>query len=98
MFFTDNGSDGDSDSEDSFIRRSQNKVMCPLSDSSENDCSHDDKNDIQNVRENMGQNGQIGYLRTCTENPGVKQIPSDSTNVSEVVELFFGDNVFKILY
>jgi hypothetical protein len=27
----------------------------------------------------------------------VKQIPSDSTKVSEIIELFFGDNFFEIL-
>jgi hypothetical protein len=32
-----------------------------------------------------------------TGNPGVKQIPSDSTQVSEVAELFFGDSFFDML-
>jgi hypothetical protein len=31
-----------------------------------------------------------------TGNPGVKQIPCDPTKVSEIIELFFGDN-FKML-
>jgi hypothetical protein len=29
-------------------------------------------------------------------NPGVKQIPSDPKKVSEIIELFFGDNFFEM--
>jgi hypothetical protein len=32
-----------------------------------------------------------------TGNPGVKQIPSDPTQVSEIAELFFGDSFFDML-
>jgi hypothetical protein len=32
-----------------------------------------------------------------TRNPGVKRILSDPTKVSEIMELFFGDNFFEIL-
>jgi hypothetical protein len=36
-------------------------------------------------------------LRQFTGNPGVKQIPSDPTQVSEVAELFFADSFFDML-
>jgi hypothetical protein len=36
-------------------------------------------------------------LRHFTGNPGVKQIPSDPTKVSEIIELFFGGNFFEML-
>jgi hypothetical protein len=32
-----------------------------------------------------------------TGNPGVKQIPSDPTKVSEIIKLFFGDSFFEML-
>jgi hypothetical protein len=32
-----------------------------------------------------------------TGNSGVKQIPSDTTKVSEIIELFFKDNFFEML-
>jgi hypothetical protein len=36
-------------------------------------------------------------LGEFTGNPGVKQIPSDPTQVSEIAELFFGDSFFDML-
>jgi hypothetical protein len=36
-------------------------------------------------------------LEDFTGNPGVKQIPSDPTQVSDVAELFFGDSFFDML-
>jgi hypothetical protein len=36
-------------------------------------------------------------LGPFTGNPGVKQIPSDQTKVSGIIELFFGDNFFQML-
>jgi hypothetical protein len=36
-------------------------------------------------------------LGPFTANSGVKQIPSDPTKVSEIIELFFGDNFFEML-
>jgi hypothetical protein len=36
-------------------------------------------------------------LGPFTGNPGVKQIPCDPTKVSEIIELFFGDNFFEML-
>jgi hypothetical protein len=36
-------------------------------------------------------------LGRSTGNPGVKQIPSGSTKVSEIVELFFRDSFFEML-
>ena len=80
---------GDPDSEDSIIKRGQNKTVCPLSDYRESDSSNDDNNDIQNLAEGyVGQNRQISYLTTFTENPGVKKITSDPEKFSEVAELF----------
>ena len=45
--FSDSGTDSDSDSKDSIIKRMQNKTVHPLSDYSESDSS-DDNNVIQN--------------------------------------------------
>jgi hypothetical protein len=36
-------------------------------------------------------------LGPFTGNPGVKQIPPDPTNLSEIIELFSGDNFFDML-
>jgi hypothetical protein len=36
-------------------------------------------------------------LGPFTGKPGVKQIPSDPTKVSEITEFFFGDNFFEML-
>jgi hypothetical protein len=36
-------------------------------------------------------------LGWSAENPGAKQISSDPTKVSEIIELFFGDNFFEML-
>ncbi|PNF36763.1 hypothetical protein B7P43_G11572 [Cryptotermes secundus] len=36
-------------------------------------------------------------LGKCTGDPGVRQMPSDPTQVSEVAELFFGDSFFDML-
>jgi hypothetical protein len=58
----------------------------------------DDSNDTSNarattwVREDKSLN-----LGPFTGNPGVKQIPSDSTKVSEIIELFYGWNFLEML-
>jgi hypothetical protein len=36
-------------------------------------------------------------LGPFTGNPGVRQIPSDPTKVSELIELFFRDSFFEML-
>jgi hypothetical protein len=36
-------------------------------------------------------------LGPLTLTPGVKQVPSDPTKVSEIIELFFRDNFFEML-
>jgi hypothetical protein len=36
-------------------------------------------------------------LGRSTGNPGVKQIPSDPTKVSELIGPFFGDHFFEML-
>jgi hypothetical protein len=36
-------------------------------------------------------------LGCSTRNPGVKQIPSDTTKVPDIIDLFFGDNFFEML-
>ena len=44
--FSDSGSDSDSDSEESVVRRRPNKTVSPFSDYSESDNSDDDNNKI----------------------------------------------------
>jgi hypothetical protein len=46
----------------------------------------------------VGERRQNSKFKTFTGNPGVKQIPSDATKVSEIIELFFGDYFFEMLF
>jgi hypothetical protein len=41
--------------------------------------------------------GKTPTLEPFTGNPGVKEIPTDPTKVSEIRELFFGDSFFEML-
>ena len=91
LSISDTFSDNWFDSEDFVIRR-QSKTRDPVSDYGKNDSSDD-----YNVIQNLGWNTCVKtdfYTRTFTRNQGVKQIPLDSTNVSEAVELFFGEKTF----
>jgi hypothetical protein len=44
----------------------------------------------------MGKEDKTPNLGPFTGNPGVKQIPSDPTEVSEIIDIF-GDNFFEML-
>ena len=77
-----NQSDSDSDNKDSVIRRRQNKIVYPLSYYSETE-SYDDDN-----FKNFGGKGNIWVktdkspiLGLFAGNPGIKQSPSDPTEV-----------------
>jgi hypothetical protein len=41
--------------------------------------------------------GRTPNLGPFTGNPGVKQVPCDSTKVSGITELFLGDKFFQML-
>jgi hypothetical protein len=48
-------------------------------------------------RNHVGKEAKMPNLESFTGNPRVKQIPSDWTKVSEILELFFGDIFFEML-
>jgi hypothetical protein len=55
----------------------------------------DDSNDTSNAGAAMWlKEDKTPNLGHSTGNPGVKQIPSGPTKVSEIIELFFRDNFF----
>jgi hypothetical protein len=45
----------------------------------------------------MGKEDKTPNLGPFTGNPGMKRIASDPRKVSEIIELFFGDNFFEML-
>jgi hypothetical protein len=83
-------SDSDSDSD-----RKQQRIMATDSKSD----SSSDENVGSNIAETAtwGKVDKTPTLGQFTGNPGVKQIPSDPTPVSEVAELFFGNSFFDML-
>ncbi|PNF32271.1 hypothetical protein B7P43_G17593 [Cryptotermes secundus] len=103
-FFSDELSDvpcesaSDSDSQsDSECGRGKQKIVTTDSEN-ESDRSSDEcaGSNIAGTA-TWGKVDKMPALGQFTGNPGVKQIPSDPTQVSEVAELFFGDSFFDML-
>ena len=95
----DNDSENDSDS--SFIGIRQNKTVHPLpsysgSEQSANK-SDDDDETLDSAVSTWIKTDKTPNLVPFTGNPGVKQIPSDLTEVSQVTGLFLGDTFFDML-
>ncbi|PNF16190.1 hypothetical protein B7P43_G18044 [Cryptotermes secundus] len=101
-FFSDELSDvpcesaSDSDSQsDGECGRGEQKIVTTDSESdrSSNECAG---SNIAGTA-TWGKVDKMPALGQFTGNPGVKQIPSDPTQVSEVAKLFFGDSFFDML-
>jgi hypothetical protein len=88
----------ESESDDSVRER---KIVRPKQSYSESQTSSeksDDSNDTSNAGATTWvKEDKMPNLGPFTGNPGVKQIPSDPTKVSEIIELFFRENFFKKL-
>jgi hypothetical protein len=79
----------------------ERKIVCPKQSYSESQTSleeSDDSNDTSNVwATTWVKEDKVPNLGPFTRNPGVKQIPSKPTKVSEIIELFFRDSFFEML-
>jgi len=93
--------DADSDSDSSIIGNRQNKIVQPLpsySDSEQSANESDDDDETLDSAVSMWvKTHKTPNLGPFTGNPGVKQIPSDPTKVSQVTGLFLGDTFFDML-
>jgi hypothetical protein len=88
----------ESESDDSVRER---KIVCPKQSYGEIQTSSEeseDSNDTSNVGATMWvKEDKTPNLGHFTGNSEAKRIPSDPTKVSEIIELFFGDNFFEML-
>ena len=92
----DADSDSENDSDSSIIGNRQNKIVHPLPSYSESDSANEsDKDDetLDSAVSTWVETDKTPNLGPFTGNPGVKQIPSDPTKVSQVSGLFLGDNI-----
>jgi len=91
----------DADSDSSIIGNRQNKIVQPLpsySDSEQNaNESDDDDETLDSAVSIWVKTDKTPNLGPFTGNPGVKQIPSDPTKVSQVTGLFLGETFFDML-
>jgi len=94
-------SDSENDSDSSIIENRQNKIVhslpsCSDSEQSANESDHDDET-LDSTVSTWVKTDKTLNLALFTGNPGVKQIPSDPTKVSQVTGLFLGDTFFDML-
>jgi len=85
----------------SIIGSRENKIVHPLpsysdSEQSTNESDDDDKT-LDPAVYPWVKTDKTPNLGPFTGNPGVKQIPSDTTKVSQVTGLFLGDTFFDML-
>jgi len=97
----DANSDSENDSDFSIIGNRQNKIVHPLlsysdSEQSANESDNDDET-LDLAVSTWVKADKTPNLGPFTRNSGVKQIPSDLTNVSQITELFLGDTFFDML-
>ena len=92
----DSESDGENDSDSSVIGNTQKKIVQPLSSCRESEqiTNESDDDTLDLVVSTWGKTDKTPNLGPFTGNPGVKQIPSDPTKVSQVTGLFLGDRFF----
>ena len=85
----------------SVIGNRQNKIVHPLpsySDSEQSANESDDDNErLDSAVSTWVKTDKTPNIGPFTGNPGVKQIPSDPTKVSQVTGLFLGDTFFDML-
>ena len=85
----DSESDGKNDSDSSVIGNRQKKIVQPLPSCSESEQSANESDDtLDSVISTWVKTDKTPNLGPFTGNPGVKQIPSDPTKVSQVTGLF----------
>jgi len=93
-------SDSENDSDYSIIGNRQNKIVHPLpsySDTEQSANETDDDETLDSAFSTWVKTDKTPNLGPFTGNPGVKQIPSDPTKVSQVTRLFLGDTFFDML-
>jgi len=96
----DADSDSENDSDSSSIGNRQNKIVHPLLSYSNNEQSankSDDDETLDLAVSTWVKTDKTPNLGPFTGNPGVKQISSDPTKVSQVTGLFLGDTFFDML-
>ena len=84
----------ENDSDSSIIGNRQNKIVHPLpsySDSEKSANKSDDDETLYSAVSTWVKTDKTPNLGPITGNPGVKQIPSDPTKVSQVTGPFLGD-------
>ncbi|PNF28985.1 hypothetical protein B7P43_G15106 [Cryptotermes secundus] len=92
----ESASDSDSQS-DSECGRGEQKIVATDSESESESSSNESAGSNIVGTATWGKVDKTPALGQFTGNPGVKQIPSAPTQVSEVAELFFGDSFFDML-
>ena len=98
---SDVSDDAENGSDSSIIENRQNKIAHYLpsysnSEKSANE-SDDDNETLDSAVSTWVKTDKTPNLGPFTGNPGVKQIPSDLTKVSQVTGLFLGDTFFDML-
>ena len=97
----DADSDCENDSDSSIIGNRQNKIVHPLPSHSDSEQCTNEGDDDDKTPDSAVCTGVITdktpNLGTFTGNPGVKQIPSDLTKVSQVTGVILGDTFFDML-
>jgi len=96
----DTDSDSENDSDSSIIGNRQNKIVHPLlsySDSEQSANESDDDETLDSAVSTWVKTDNTPNLGPFTGNPGVKQIPSDPTKVSQVTGLFLRDTLLDML-
>jgi len=96
----DADSDGENDSDSSIIGNRQNKIVHHLPSYSDKEQSanesDDDNETLDSAVSTWVKTDKTPNLGPFTGNPGVKQIPSDPTKVSQVTGLFLRETFFDI--
>jgi len=94
----DADSDSENDSDSSIIGNRQNKIVHPLPSYSDSANKGDDDDEtLDSAVSTWVKTDKTPNLGPFTGNPGVKQISSDPTKVSQVTGLFLGDTFFDML-
>ena len=88
--------DADSDSDSSIIGNRENKIVHHLPSYGDSEQSDDDET-LDSAVSTWVKTDKTPNLGPFTRNPGVKQIPSDPTKVSQVKGLFLGETFFDML-
>ena len=97
----DADSDSENDSDSSITGNRKNKIVHPLPSYSDSEKSANESDDDDETLDlavyTWVKTGKTPNLGPFNGNPGVKQIPSDPTKVSQVTGLFPGDTFFDML-